>query len=176
MAPKLAKTSTPGIYRRHAKECARGARCDCAYAVVYEGKMSTFGTMDDAREGKRLAQRQAKLSRGHAQGLHRDEPREECLACQEEQEARARSDPLLHEYARAWVERYQGTGKRGFRDETRAEYRALLERYALQFFKADVRLSHIGPKQVSEFIYKATHRPRPSSRPAAWAARPAAPP
>lgn len=152
MSAKLTKTATPGIYRRHVKECARGSRCDCAYVVVHAGRASTFGSMEDAREGRRLAQRQSKLSRGHAQGLHRDEPREECPDCQEEQQARAGADPLLHEYARAWVDRYQGTGKRGFRDETRAEYRALLERYALEFFRADVRLSEIRPKQVSEFI------------------------
>ena len=40
----------------------------------------------------------------------------------------------LHEYARQWVERYQGTGRRGFREETRHEYRGLLERYALTYF------------------------------------------
>jgi hypothetical protein len=34
MAAKLVKTGTPGIYRRHAKDCARGARRDCAYVVV----------------------------------------------------------------------------------------------------------------------------------------------
>jgi hypothetical protein len=72
MAAKLVKTATPGIYRRHAKDCARGPRCDCAYVVVYGGKTSTFGSLEEAREGKRLAERQAKLSRGHAQGLHRD--------------------------------------------------------------------------------------------------------
>lgn len=121
MAAKLTKTATPGIYRRHVKECARGPRCDCAYVVVHDGKTATFETMDGAREGKRLAQRQSKLSRGHVQGLHRDAPRDECPDCRQAQEARRSMDPLLHEYARAWVERYQGTGKRGFsrRDPSR---------------------------------------------------------
>jgi len=32
--------------------------------------------------------------------------------------------------ASAWVERYQGTGRRGFREHTRADYRRDLERYA----------------------------------------------
>ena len=44
----------------------------------------------------------------------------------------------LHEYAREWIERYQGTGRRGFREETRDEYRALLNKYALAvLFVAD---------------------------------------
>ena len=36
-----------------------------------------------------------------------------------------------------WIDRYQGTGRRGFREETRVEYRALLERYALRWFPPD---------------------------------------
>src|SRR6185312_14047603 len=121
MAAKLVKTSTPGIYRRHGKECSRQGRCPCAYVVVHENKAHSFGTLDDAREGKRLLQRQTKLTKGHQQGLHRDEAREECPECAQELAARVSADPLLHAFARDWVERYHGTGRRGFRDETREE-------------------------------------------------------
>jgi integrase len=152
VAAKLMKTGTPGIYRRHAKDCARGPRCDCSYVVVYTGRTSTFGTLEEAREGKRLAQRQAKLSRGHTQGLHRDEPRDECPDCSAERADSSIAHPLLQGYARAWVERYQGTGRRGFRQETRDETRRLLERYALAYFPETTRLSEIGPRQVADFI------------------------
>ncbi|HUA48314.1 MAG TPA: hypothetical protein VMA77_23960, partial [Solirubrobacteraceae bacterium] len=82
---KLTKTSIPGIYRRHAASCNRSGRCDCAYVVVHDGKSGTFGTLEEAREGKRRAERQAKLCRAHASGLHRDEPHTDCPTCQREQ-------------------------------------------------------------------------------------------
>ena len=40
---------------------------------------------------------------------------------------RERDDPTLHEYARQHVGRYQGTGRRGYREETRDEDRRLHE-------------------------------------------------
>ena len=96
MAAKLVKTNTPGIYRRHATTCDRNGRCDCSYVVVYDGKARTFGTMDEAREGKRIAQRQAKLSKAHTAGLHRDEPRDECPDCERERQVREGAEPMLH--------------------------------------------------------------------------------
>jgi integrase len=159
MASKLARTTTPGIYRRHAKDCDRTGRCDCPYVVVHGGTAKTFRTMDEAREGKRLVQRAAKLSNGHAAGLHRDQPRDECPDCTAERAERERSAPLLHGFALEWVERYQGTGKRGFREETRAEYRALLRTYALAYFPADTRLTDVGPSEIAGFIGWLTRRP-----------------
>lgn len=152
MAAKLTKTSTPGIYRRHAKDCDRAGRCDCSYVVVYDGQARTFRTLDEAREGKRLAQRQAKLSRAHAAGLHRDEWREECPDCERERAMREHAEPTLHGYALEVIERYQGTGRRGYREETRDEDRRLLERYALRHFPPGLRLGEVGPKQIADFI------------------------
>ena len=34
MAAKLERTSTPGIFRRHVKDCG-GGRCECSYVVVW---------------------------------------------------------------------------------------------------------------------------------------------
>jgi hypothetical protein len=42
MAAKLVKTETPGIYRRHAKDCDRVGRCECPYVVVYAGRRTRF--------------------------------------------------------------------------------------------------------------------------------------
>ena len=58
----------------------------------------------------------------------------------------------LHEYAREWIGRYQGTGRRGFREETRTEYRALLERYALRWFAPQTKLTEVDPRTVADFI------------------------
>ena len=58
----------------------------------------------------------------------------------------------LHEYALEWIGRYQGTGRRGFREETRDEYRAHLEKYTLRYFPPQTRLSEIDPRMVADFI------------------------
>ncbi|MGH2985877.1 MAG: tyrosine-type recombinase/integrase [Solirubrobacterales bacterium] len=58
----------------------------------------------------------------------------------------------LHEYAREWIERYQGTGRRGFREETREGYRWNLERFALAYFPPGLRLTELSPRMVAEFI------------------------
>jgi hypothetical protein len=63
-----------------------------------------------------------------------------------------RSRVTLHEYARAWVERYQGRGRRGFREHTRTEYRAALDRYALSYFPPRKRLTDITPSDVAGFV------------------------
>jgi integrase len=97
-------------------------------------------------------EREAKLSRGHAAGLHRDEPREECPDCERELAAREQVDPFFHAYALEWVERYQGTGRRGYREETRDEDRRLLKSYALKFFPAEMRVGQIGPRRIADFI------------------------
>lgn len=152
MAAKLVKTETRGIYRRHAKDCDRVGRCECPYVVVYRGKTRTFLRLVEAREGKAAMERDAKLMRGHAAGLHRDEPRDGCPGCERELAARGQVAPFFHAYSLEWVERYQGTGRRGYREETRDEDRRLLKRYALKFFAADLRVGHVGPRLVSEFI------------------------
>jgi integrase len=59
---------------------------------------------------------------------------------------------MLHEYAREWVDRYQGRGRRGFRDHTREEYRRQLEQYVFRFFPAGVRLTEVNPSKVAGFV------------------------
>jgi integrase len=152
MAGKLVKTSTPGIYRRHTKDCDRAGRCDCAYVVVYDGRMQTFPNLAEAREGKRVAAREAKFLRAHQAGLHSDEPRDGCPECIRERIARDRAEPSLHQYAREWVERYQGTGRRGYREETRDEDRRVLNKFALEYFPPDTRLRQLGPRDIADFI------------------------
>jgi integrase len=91
--------------------------------------METFNTFAEAREGQRT--RGSQVARGEFTALTR---------------------VTLHDYAREWIGRYQGTGRRGFREETRAEYRAHLEKYALRHFPPQTRLSEIDPRMVADFI------------------------
>lgn len=122
MAAKMEKTRTPGIYKR-------GSRYVFAYRVDGKQRWESCRTLDEARRAK--AARATDIGRG---------------------EFEERSRITLHEYAREWVERYQGTGRRGFREETRSEYRVLLDRYALSHFSAQTRLTEITPRHVASFV------------------------
>jgi site-specific recombinase XerD len=58
----------------------------------------------------------------------------------------------VHEFAREWVERYRGTGRRAFRENTRTEYRRLLNAYALRFFSQRKRLTEATPRDLAQFV------------------------
>lgn len=122
MAAKMERTRTPGIYKR-------GGRYVFAYRVDGRQRWESCRTLDEAR--RRKAARATDIGRG---------------------EFEERSAATLHEYARDWIGRYQGTGRRGFREETRGEYRVLLERYALRYFPERTRLSDITPSRVASFV------------------------
>jgi len=133
MAAKLEKTNTAGVFRRHAADCERGGRCGCAYVTTWRAHgrqhTETHRTLAEAREAKRT--NEADVARG---------------------EFTAASRVTLHEYAREWVDRYQGTGRRGFREETRGEYRWALERWALRYFSPQTRLVELTPRMLADFI------------------------
>lgn len=122
MAAPLQKTRTPGIYKR-------GSRYLFSYRVDGRQRWESCRTLDEARRAK--VARATDIGRG---------------------EFEERSRITLHEYAREWVERYQGTGRRGFREETRSEYRALLDKYALSHFSAQTRLTDITPRHIAAFV------------------------
>jgi len=130
MAAPLVKTTTRGIYKR-------GSRYVFSYRVGGRQRWESCRTLDEARRAK--AARMTDIARG---------------------EFAERSQLTLHRYLlgdpqkreAGWIDRYRGTGKRGFREETRAEYRGLLERYALRFFSEKVRLVAITPYSVAQFV------------------------
>jgi integrase len=130
MAAKMEKTRTPGIYKR-------GSR----YVFSYRGgggaqRWESCRTLDEARRAK--AARSTDVARGEFSPLHR---------------------VTLREYALDWIERYQGTGRRGFRPETQDEYRRLLDRYALRYFPQRTLLSELEPRAIAGFIGWLTRQP-----------------
>ncbi len=133
MAAKLETTNTAGIFRRHSKGCRREGRCECSYVITWRAHgrqyTETHRTLAEAREAKRA--HEADVARG---------------------EFAAAARTTLHEYAREWVDRYQGTGRRGFREETRDEYRRLLDRYALRHFPPGLRVTELTPRMVADYI------------------------
>jgi integrase len=108
MGVKLARTSTPGIYRRHTKECDGKGRCDCRYVVVWRhrGKQhtETFRTLAEAREAKG----------NHDAGDRRPVAR-----------------VSFEDYFGMWIKSYAGRTARGFSKKSRALYRRSIELYAL---------------------------------------------
>lgn len=122
MAAEMQKTRTPGIYKR-------GGRYLFSYRVEGKQHWESSRTLDEARRKK--AARQTDLARGEFQ---------------------EQSKITLHEYAREWVERYQGTGRRGFREETRSDYRTVLDRFALVYFPERLRLTDVTPRHIAAFV------------------------
>jgi integrase len=59
--------------------------------------------------------------------------------------------PLMA-YLREWVDGYQGTGRKGFREETRTEYRADIERWVGGFFTPSIRLDEVDAYAVTQFV------------------------
>jgi integrase len=122
MAAKLEKTRTPGIFKR-------GSRYVFSYRVNGKQRWESCRTLDEARRAK--ATRTADIGRG---------------------EFDERSRITLHEYVLEWIERYQGRGRRSFRDSTRDEYRRMLSQYALRFFSDRVLLTEVTPSRIAAFV------------------------
>lgn len=125
MPATLKKTKSPGIYKR-------GSR----YAVTYrdsEGRQrqESARTLDEARRIK--AQRSAAVASG---------------------EHHTASRIKFRDYAEEWVKRYQGRGRRGFRESTRDDYRRDLRRYVLPYFDGRLRrrVEQITPHDVANFV------------------------
>jgi len=122
MAAKMEKTRTPGIFKR-------GSRYVFSYRVEGEQRWESCRTLEEARRAK--AARATDIERG---------------------EFEERSRVTLREYALEWVERYQGRGRRGFRDHTRKEYRRQLEQYVFRYFPPACKLTEVTPSKVAGFV------------------------
>jgi hypothetical protein len=122
MPARLEKTRTPGIFKR-------GSRYVFSYRVDGKQRWESCRTLDEARRAK--AARATDIDRGEF-----------------EQHSRI----TLHEYAREWIERYQGRGRRGFRDGTRDDYRRQIEQYICRYFPARLRLTEVTPSKIAGFV------------------------
>jgi integrase len=122
MSAVLVKTKTPGVYRR-------GNR----YAVIYRDasgrqRQESARTYDDARRLR--SERAASVANGSYQPQTRER---------------------FSDFAEAWVERYQGTGRRGFTESTRDDYRRDLKKYVNPRL-GHMRVEQINPRHIAEFI------------------------
>jgi len=124
MAAKMEKTRYAGIYKR-------GGRYVVRYRAGGRNRSEAVRTLEQARKLKRA--------------------RESARDSGEFQES---SRLAFRDYAEKWVERYQGTGRRGFRESTREDYRRLLRDFAYPFFdeRRGRRLAEVTPSDVAEFL------------------------
>lgn len=115
----LEKTGTPGIFRRHRKDCDARDRCKCPWVITWRhrGKQykETCGSFNEARQRK---------------------------ASHESGELEPRSKTKFGDYFPEWIESYSGLTSRGFSETTRPEYRRPIDSYAMPAWK-NKRLSDI---------------------------------
>jgi len=116
----LTRTRHPGIYRR-------GPR----YVIVYRD-----------RQGKQKQETTDTLA--EAQAL-----RAERVAAVKGGSYRERSKQRLDDYLRGWIEGYTGLRGGGFRENTREEYRRLIERYIIPRL-GHLTLAELAPADIRE--------------------------
>jgi integrase len=122
-ATKLVRTDTPGVYKR-------GKKYTYVYRVEGRQKWGTAPTLAAARKAKRQAEADAD------RGLIFDT-----------------EDIKFGDYARSWIDTYQGRTSGGFRESTRRWYRQLLEQRIIPYFDSRrILLGDIRPRDVKAFI------------------------
>jgi integrase len=125
---RLRATGTPGVYKR-----VDGKGKTVGYVAVIEvaGKQRKRNakTYDEARRIKR--------------GSESDRDRGELQPA---------TKATFLRYLDEWVERYRGRGRRGFRENTRDEYRRLIEAYAHRYFSSRLKLVEVTPHGLARFV------------------------
>jgi integrase len=103
--------------------------------------------------GRQRKQTAATLAEARAIKLARDE------------EGRVlRRGPTLHAYALGWVDRYAGSRRDSVRENTRREYRRLLETFALEYFDRRVHVRDLDRAALQRFTDWLTSRPGRNGR------------
>jgi len=125
---RLKKTKTPGVYKR---VDAEGSVVGYVAVIEVAGKQrkQSARTYEAARRIKRESE--TDRDRGELQ-----EPT---------------TTPFLR-FLDEWVERYRGQGRRGFRENTRDEYRRLIANYAHPYFSAKLKLVDVTTFRLARFV------------------------
>lgn len=128
----MVKTSIPGVFKR-------GSRYVVTYRVQGKLRKESVGTLAEARQVKAERTRQ----------IHTGEYTEQ-------------SRVTFRAFAMEWVERYQGRGGRhGFRESTRANYRAALNGWVFEsitdgkktgYFTDRLKLAQVSPMHIAQFV------------------------
>ena len=125
---RLRKTKTPGVFKR-----IGGDGQVIGYVVVFRvaGKQRKrhARTYDEARRIKRESE--TDRDRGELQ---------------------ERTTITFLRYLDEWIERYRGQGRRGFRENTRDEYRRLIANYPRRYFSGRLKLVDVTTYRLARFV------------------------
>lgn len=124
---RLVKTRTPGVFKR------LGADGDvigyvCVFRSAGRQRKRSARTYEEARRLKRESE--TDRDRGELQ---------------------ERTTIAFLRYLDEWVERYRGQGRRGFRGNTREEYRRLIRAYAHHHFPRKLKLVDVSTYALARF-------------------------
>jgi integrase len=134
---KLEKTSTAGIYRRHADGCKGNGRCRCPYVVRWKAQgrshKQMFSTFELAREFKGGVS-SGKMSR------------------------RPLSRETVAGYYEGWIDSYRGRTARGLQESTRREYEISFRLHILPLSIARMRLRDLTAPDVRDWLVQLERR------------------
>jgi integrase len=125
---RLVKTKTPGVFKRIDGR-GRTICYVCVFRAAGRQRKRHARTYEEARRIKRESE--TDRDRGELQ---------------------ERTTITLLRYLDEWVERYRGQGRRGFRENTRDEYRRLIGAYAHPYFSGKLKLTELTTFQLARFL------------------------
>jgi len=125
---RLRKTKTPGVYRR----LDAGGKT-LGYVAVIEAA---------GRQRKRSARTYAAACR----------VKRESETDRDRGELQEPTATTFVSFLEEWVERYRGQGRRGFRENSRDEYRRLIASYARPYFPAKLKLVDVTTFRLARFV------------------------
>jgi integrase len=125
---RLKKTKTPGVFKRVDGE-GRIVGYVTVIRVAGKQRKRNARTYDEARRIKRESE--TDRDRGELQ---------------------ERTTITFLRFLDEWIERYRGQGRRGFRENTRDEYRRLIGKYARPYFSGKLKLVDVTTFGLARFV------------------------
>ncbi len=125
---RLRKTKTPGVFKR------------------IDGEGNVVGYVAVIRVAGRQRKRNARTYEA-ARRIKRESETD-----RDRGELQERTTITFLRYLSEWVERYRGQGRRGFRENTRDEYRRLIAAYARPYFSDRLKLVDVTTYDLARFL------------------------
>jgi integrase len=125
---RLRKTKTPGVFKR----------------IDHDGQ--TIGYMVVFRVAGKQRKRHARTY-DEARRIKRESETD-----RDRGELQERTTTTLLRYLDEWIERYRGQGRRGFRENTRDEYRRLIANYPHRYFSGRLKLIDLTTYKLARFV------------------------
>lgn len=125
---RLRKTRTPGVFKR------------------IDGDGNVVGYVAVIRVAGRQRKRNARTYEA-ARRIKRESETD-----RDRGELQERTTITFRRFLDQWVERYRGQGRRGFRENTRDEYRRLIAAYARPYFSGRLKLVDVTTYDLARFV------------------------